>query len=67
MTVRIELTDRLLIFGDRHLRRVLADYAAHETICSGRIEPSSRVHRARNRLSPSQSWAKSVVDQSLEG
>jgi hypothetical protein len=29
LTVRIELTDRLLIFGESHLRRVLAEYAAH--------------------------------------
>ena len=29
MTVRTELTDRMLIFGERHLRRVLTEYAAH--------------------------------------
>jgi putative transposase len=29
LTVRTELTDRVLIFGERHLRRVLAEYAAH--------------------------------------
>jgi len=29
LTVRTELTDRMLIFGERHLRRVLASYAAH--------------------------------------
>jgi putative transposase len=29
LTVRAELTDRMLIFGERHLRRVLALYAAH--------------------------------------
>ena len=32
LTVRTELTeltDRMLIFGKRHLRRVLAEYAAH--------------------------------------
>ena len=29
LTVRTELTDRMLIFGHRHLRRVLAEYAAH--------------------------------------
>jgi putative transposase len=29
LTVRTELADRLLIFGERHLRRVLAAYAAH--------------------------------------
>jgi putative transposase len=29
LTVRTEATDRMLIFGERHLRRVLAGYAAH--------------------------------------
>jgi putative transposase len=29
LTVRTEVTDRMLIFGERHLRRVLAKYAAH--------------------------------------
>jgi putative transposase len=29
LTVRTELTDRMLIFSERHLRRVLARYAAH--------------------------------------
>ena len=29
LTVRTELTDRMLIFDERHLRRVLAEYAAH--------------------------------------
>lgn len=29
LTVRTELTDRMLIFGERHLRRVLAEYAQH--------------------------------------
>ena len=29
LTVRTELTDRMLIFGERHLRRALAVYAAH--------------------------------------
>jgi transposase InsO family protein len=29
LTVRTELTDRILIFGEQHLRRVLAAYAAH--------------------------------------
>src|SRR4051812_30318286 len=29
LTVRTELTDRMLIFGEQHLRRVLARYAAH--------------------------------------
>jgi putative transposase len=29
LTARTELTDRMLIFGERHLRRVLAEYSAH--------------------------------------
>jgi transposase InsO family protein len=29
LTVRTELTDQTLIFGERHLRRVLAIYATH--------------------------------------
>jgi putative transposase len=29
LTVRTELTDRILIFGERHLRTVLARYIAH--------------------------------------
>ncbi len=29
LTVRTELTDRMLIFGERHLRGVLAQYSAH--------------------------------------
>ncbi len=29
LTVRTELTDRMLIFSERHLRRVLTAYAAH--------------------------------------
>jgi putative transposase len=31
-TARTEVTDRMLIFGERHLRRVLAQY---ETRCNG--------------------------------
>ena len=29
LTVRTEVTDRMLIFGEQHLRRVLAVYASH--------------------------------------
>jgi putative transposase len=28
LTARTELTDRILVFGERHLRHVLAQYAA---------------------------------------
>ena len=29
LTIRTEVTDRMLIFGERHLRRVLGVYADH--------------------------------------
>jgi putative transposase len=29
LTIRTEVTDRMLIFGERHLRSVLAQYSAH--------------------------------------
>ena len=39
LTVRTEVTDRMLIFGERHLRTVLTQYTPH---CNGR-----RPHRSR--------------------
>jgi hypothetical protein len=39
LTARTEVTDRMLIFGERHLRLVLAEYEAHY---NGR-----RLHRSR--------------------
>ena len=44
LTARTEVTDRMLIFGERHLLRVLADYAAHY---NGR-----RPHRSRQLRPP---------------
>ena len=44
LTARTQLTDRILIFGERHLRTILAEYGAHY---NGR-----RPHRAQ-RLLPS--------------
>jgi transposase InsO family protein len=44
LTARTELTDRMLIFGERHLRTVLAEYSAHY---NGR-----RPHRALHLLPP---------------
>jgi putative transposase len=43
-TIRAELTDRMLIFGERHLRVVLGQYIRHY---NGR-----RPHRARNLRPP---------------
>ena len=44
LTARAEVTDRMLIFGERHLRLVLAQYAAHY---NGR-----RPHRSRQLHPP---------------
>jgi transposase InsO family protein len=44
LTARTEVTDRMLIFGERHLRTVLAEYGAHY---NGR-----RPHRALELLPP---------------
>ena len=43
LTIRTELTDRLLIFGERHLRHVLNGYVRHYN--------GQRPHRSR-RLRP---------------
>ena len=43
-TIRTELTDRILIFSQRHLRVLLADYVRHDN--------SRRPHRARDRRPP---------------
>jgi transposase InsO family protein len=43
-TVRRECTDRLLIYNEHHLRRVLAAYELHYN--------THRPHRARDRRSP---------------
>jgi len=44
LTVRTELTDRLLIFGERHLRHVLHVYARHYN--------GQRPHRSRQLRPP---------------
>jgi transposase InsO family protein len=44
LTVRTELTDRMLIFGERHLRQVLTAYVAHYN--------SQRPHRALQMRPP---------------
>ena len=46
-TIRAELTDRMLIFGQRHLRRVMSEYAAHYN--------QQRPHRAQGLRPPSPS------------
>jgi hypothetical protein len=44
LTARTEITDRMLIFGERHLRTILAQYQAHY---NGR-----RPHRSRQLHPP---------------
>jgi hypothetical protein len=44
LTVRTEVTDRMLILGERPLRRVLAGYAAHYN--------TARLHRAMQLRPP---------------
>ena len=56
LTVWTELTDRMLIFGERHLRSVLTTYAAHYNI--------QRPHRAL-RLCPPR--PRSPVPQPVYG
>jgi hypothetical protein len=63
LTVRTEVTDRMLIFGEQHLRRVLATYAAHYNTRRP-IEHCSCARHVRKRPSPSRSTAESDVDRS---
>jgi integrase-like protein len=63
LTIKTEVTDRMLIFGERHLRRVLAGYAAHY---NGRHPHRSLELRPPRgmRLSLSRSAAESGVGRS---
>ena len=63
LTVRTEVTDRMLIFGEQHLRRVLAR-TLRTTTRVGRIEHCSCARHVRKRPSPSRSTAGSDVDRS---
>ncbi|MGW0590081.1 integrase core domain-containing protein [Streptosporangium sp. NPDC002607] len=51
-TVRSECTDRMIIFGERHLRTVLSKYAAHYND-EGRTDPWTFTHPATN-----QTWSR---------
>ena len=56
LTARTEVTDRLLIFGQRHLRTVLAGYEAHYN--------ARRLHRSRQLHPPRPDYP--VADLSQE-
>ena len=64
LTVRAEVTDRMLIFGERHLRRVLATYAAHYNTARPHRALQLRPPRPQTPI-PTQHMAGSSVDQSL--
>ena len=51
LTVRTEVTDRMLIFGERHLRTVLAQYTPHYN-GRGPIAAASSGHRGPTTPSP---------------
>ena len=63
LTVRTELTDRMLIFSERHLRRSLPP-TPRTTTPSGRTERCNCVRHARHRLFPSRFTAGSGADRS---
>ena len=53
LTARTEVTDRMLIFGQRHLQTILAEYEAHYTTTDGAlIEAASSNHPGPTTLSP---------------
>jgi hypothetical protein len=56
LTARTKVTDRMLIFGERHLRKVLADYAAHYN--------TQRPHRALQLRPP---HPESAVPEPVQG
>ena len=55
LTARTEVTDRMLIFGERHLRLVLAEYEAHY---NGR-----RPHRSRQLHPPRPDFSAADLSQ----
>jgi hypothetical protein len=52
LTVRSELTDRILILGEHHLRTVLARYATHQDGLRGEV-PLLRAFSAQPSSEPS--------------
>ena len=53
LTVRTEVTDRMLIFGERHLRSVLAQYAAQQDGLRGEVPLPLRAFSAQPSSEPS--------------
>ena len=63
LTARTEITDRMLIFGQRHLRTVLAEYAAHYNERAP-IAAASSARRGPTTLPPTSPRSRSSADPS---
>jgi Integrase core domain len=65
-TVHREYLDRMLIFGEAHLRRVLTSYAAYYNQARTHLalQKDAPLHRAVQRLSPFRSWPDCTINTS---
>jgi transposase InsO family protein len=68
-TLRRECLDRMLIFGESHLRRVLASYAAYynQVRTHLALQKDAPLHRATSglvSLLPFRSWSGCIIDTS---
>jgi hypothetical protein len=63
LTARTEVTDRMLIFGQRHLQSILTQYVAYSTD-DGRIAVASSTHLGPTTLSPTSPRSGSSADPS---
>jgi transposase InsO family protein len=61
-TLRAELTDRMLIFSQRHLRVILAEYI-HTTTADGPTVPATFAHRTRPTRCQTLAMNRSSVDR----
>ena len=67
LTVRTELTDRMLIFGERHLRHVLNQYTPRTTTASARTEAANCGHHDPTIRSPPYQLNGSPAEASWAG
>src|SRR6266487_4110298 len=65
LTARTEITNRMLIFGERHLRAVLAEYEAHYN--GRRPHRSRQLHPPRPDHPPSDLFQKRIKRQPVLG
>ena len=65
LTARTEVTNRMLIFGERHLRMVLAEYEAHYN--GRRPHRSRQLHPSRPDHPPADLFQKRIKRQPVLG